>query len=230
MREAAGALRGLYRVAATVKNLPKDLESAMKILFIIGAVLALAVASGCDRRGIPENQPTPEPSAATSPTPDTTEPAATPAASPATAATTDDSLALGLLAAVNEHEIAAAQQAESKKVSPPVLAYAQMMEKQHGENLAKTRSLGSLAATPEVQAMKDKGKSDLEALGQKNGKDYETAYVEAMVSGHTEALALIDGRLLSLASAGPVRDHLTETRGHVAMHLEEAKKLQAKEQ
>ncbi len=203
----------------------------MKTLLTIGAVLALAVASGCDRREIPQNQLTPEPDAATSPAPDATEPAGTPEALPATSTTTtDDSLALGLLAAVNEHEIAAAQQAESKKVSAPVFAYAQMMEKQHGDNLSKTKSLGSLASTPEVQAMKDKGKSDLEALSQKNGKDYETAYVDAMVSGHTEALALIDGRLLSLASVGPIKDHIIETRGHVVTHLEEARKLQAKEQ
>ena len=202
----------------------------MKTLSVVGALLALAVAGGCDRREIPENQPTPEPTSAAPAATNPTEPAPAAEASPAAAPATDDALALGLLAAVNEHEIAAAQQAESKIVSAPVLAYAQMMEKQHGDNLAKTKSLGSLAATPEVQAMKDKGKSDLEALGQKNGKDYETAYVDAMVSGHTEALALIDGRLLSLASAGPVKDHLTETRGHVATHLEEAKKLQAKEQ
>ena len=202
----------------------------MKTLSVVGALLALAVAGGCDRREIPENQPTPEPTSAAPAATNPTEPAPAAEASPAAAPATDDALALGLLAAVNEHEIAAAQQAESKIVSAPVLAYAQMMEKQHGDNLAKTKSLGSLAATPEVQAMKDKGKSDLEALGQKNGKDYETAYVDAMVSGHTEALALIDGRLLSLASAGPVKDHLTETRGHVAAHLEEAKKLQAKEQ
>lgn len=202
----------------------------MKTLSVVGALLALALAGGCDRREIPENQPTPEPTSAAPAATNPTEPAPAAEASPAAAPATDDALALGLLAAVNEHEIAAAQQAESKIVSAPVLAYAQMMEKQHGDNLAKTKSLGSLAATPEVQAMKDKGKSDLEALGQKNGKDYETAYVDAMVSGHTEALALIDGRLLSLASAGPVKDHLTETRGHVATHLEEAKKLQAKEQ
>jgi predicted outer membrane protein len=186
--------------------------------------LALAIVGGCDRREIPENQPTPEPSAA-APTATAEPPPAAEASVPAA----DDSLALGLLAAVNEHEIAAGQQAESKKVSAPVLAYAQMMIKQHGENLAQTKALGTLASTPEVQAMKDKGKSELDALGQKSGKDYETAYIDAMVNGHTEALGLIDGRLLSLASTGPVKDHLTATRGHVVTHLEEAKKLQAKE-
>ena len=203
----------------------------MRTLPVIGILLALAIASGCDRRELPENQPTPEPNAATptTPAPDTSAPPVTP--EPAAAdSTTDDSLALGLLAALNEHEITAAQQAQSKNVSAPVLAYAKMMEKQHGDNLAKTKTLGSLASTPEVQAMKDKGKSDLDMLGQKNGKEYETAYVDAMVSGHTDALALIDGRLLSLASTGPVKDHLMETRDRVVMHLEEARKLQAKEE
>lgn len=202
----------------------------MKTPSIIGSLLALALASGCDRREMPENQPTPEPNTAAPAATAASEPPAaaeTPAA--VTASATDDSLALGLLAALNEHEIAAAQQAESKKVSAPVLAYAQMMIKQHGENLAQTKALGTLASTPEVQAMKDKGKSDLDALGQKNGKEYEAAYIDAMVDGHTEALGLIDGRLLSLASTGPVKDHLLATRGHVVAHLEEAKKLQAKE-
>lgn len=200
----------------------------MKTSSVIGSLLALAIAGGCDRREIPENQPTPEPSAAPAAANISEPPPAT--AAPASDVATDDSLALGLLAALNEHEIAAAQQAESKKVSAPVLAYAQMMIKQHGENLAQTKALGTLASTPEVQAMKDKGKSDLDALGQKSGKDYEAAYLDAMVDGHTEALGLIDGRLLSLASAGPVKDHLIATRGHVVTHLEEAKKLQAKEE
>lgn len=200
----------------------------MKTPSIIGSLLMLALASGCDRREMPDNQPTPEPSAAApAATVGSEPPAAT--ETPAADTATDDSLALGLLAAVNEHEIAAAQQAESKKVSAPVLAYAQMMIKQHGENLAQTKALGTLASTPEVQAMKDKGKSDLDALGQKSGKEYEAAYIDAMVNGHTEALGLIDGRLLSLASVGPVKDHLVATRGHVVTHLEEAKKLQAKE-
>lgn len=201
----------------------------MKTPFIIGSLLTLAIAGGCDRREAPENQPTPEPSAATPGAVGTAEPPpATEAAAPAS--TTDDSLALGLLAAVNEQEIAAAQQAESKKVSAPVLAYAQMMLKQHGENLARTKALGTLASTPEVQSMEDKGKSDLDTLGQKNGKDYEAAYIDAMVDGHTEALGLIDGRLLSLASVGPIKDHLIATRDQVVTHLEEAKKLQAKEE
>lgn len=202
----------------------------MKSSILAISLLTLAVATACDRRDAPENQPTPEAAVtdeagtpATNPTAPVEGDAAAPAATPAT----DDSLALGLLAAVNEHEIQAAQQAVSKQVSAPVLEYARMMEKEHGDNLAKTKTLGALASTPEVQAMQEKGKNDLAELGKKSGQEYETAYVDAMVKGHTEALALIDGRLLSLASPGPVRDHLATTRDHVAMHLEAAQKLQA---
>jgi len=189
----------------------------LPVLFI-----GVALVAGCDRRDVPENQPTPQPTSVGEDPETPAEPVAP--AGP----TADDSLALGLLGAVNKHEIAAAQQAMGKNVSAPVLAYAERMDKEHGENQARTESLGTLASTPEVQAMVDKSQRELQTLGEKSGEAYEAAYVDAMVTGHTEALSLIDGRLLALASAEPVRQHLTETRDHVAMHLEAAKKLQGR--
>ena len=143
------------------------------------------------------------------------------------APTADDSLALALLGSVNEHEIAAAKQAEAKDVSVPVLKYAKMMETQHSENQSKTQSLGTLANTDEVKAKKSKGEQELAELNKKTGKEYEAAYVDAMVKGHTEALSLIDTRLIPLASSEPVKQHMKDTRDHVAMHLAEAQKLQA---
>jgi len=205
----------------------------MKTSLLAFSLLALAITSACDRRDAPENSPTPETAAAdatptvgSDPTTGAPVEANADSAPPAASATDDDALALGLLAAVDDHEIQAAQQAKSKKVSAAVMDYANMMEKQHTDNLVETKALGSLADTPEVQAMKEKGASDLAELGKLSGKEYETAYVDAMVKGHTEALALIDGRLLTLASLGPVRDHLAKTREAVAMHLEAARKLQ----
>ncbi len=201
----------------------------MKTSLLVLSLLTLAISTSCDRRDDPENAPTPEATTAdTAPMP-ATEPTApvAPETTPPAPAATDDSLALGLLAVVNDQEIQAAQQAIAKKVSAPVMDYARMMEKEHTDNLVATKALGALGDTPEVQAMKEKGASDLAELGRKSGKDYETAYVEAMVKGHTEALALIDGRLLTLASVGPVRDHMAKTRDQVAMHLALAQKLQA---
>lgn len=163
--------------------------------------------------------------AATQPMPSHT--AQTHKAAVGTAARTGDSVALGMLAAINQHEIDAARQAKAKKVSAPVLAYAAKMEKEHGENLAKTKTLGTLSNDAQVQAQKAEGKKHLADLEKKSGKDYEAAYVDAMVKGHSDVLAKIDGTLLPMATSAAVKKHLTETRGHVAMHLDEAKALQA---
>lgn len=205
----------------------------MKTPLFTFSLLALAMTSACDRRDDPENSPTPEAAlAATAAVPATDPSAGAPmdtsvdATAPVATPATDDALALGLLAAVDDHEIQAAQQAKSKQVSAAVMEYAGMMEKHHTNDLIETKAMGALADTPEVQAMKEKGASDLAKLGELSGKEYETAYVDAMVKGHTEVLALIDGRLLSLASPGPVREHLSKAREYVAMHLEAARKLQ----
>ena len=170
----------------------------MKTSLFAISLLTLAITTACDRRDAPENQPTPEAaSSEEAAMPPTNPTAPVEGSAAASAPATDDSLALGLLAVVNEHEIEAAQQAVSKQVSAPALEYARMMEKEHGDNLAKTKTLGALAAAPEVQAMQEKGKNEVAELGKKSGKEYETAYVAAMVKDHTEALALIDGRLIA---------------------------------
>jgi putative membrane protein len=139
--------------------------------------------------------------------------------------TVDNPAALGMLAAINEHEIKAAEQALSKKVSGPVAEYAQMMKREHSANQTKTRALGANEDGREVQGQKAKGRAELTELGKKSGTEYEKAYIDAMVRGHTEALGKIDGPLIKMSS-GPARDHLAKTREHVAKHLEAAKKLQ----
>ncbi len=142
-------------------------------------------------------------------------------------AMTGDSVVLGMLGAINQHEIDAAKQAEIKKVSAPVMAYAKKMVAEHGKNLEKTKSLGTLANDADIQKMKMTQKDDLAALGKKSGKAYEDAYVDAMVAGHTEVLATIDTKLMPMATSAAVKAHLTDTRAHVATHLDEAKALQA---
>lgn len=147
-------------------------------------------------------------------------------AAPAAGATSQAD-ALALLVAVNEHEIAAADQALTKDVAGPVRAYAQTMKAEHARNLADTTRLGAAASTsPAVASLRSQGENDLRTLAAHSGKEYERAYVDAMVSGHTEALALIDHTLLPAATDPNVRQHLTATRAAVAHHLDEAKKLQ----
>lgn len=137
--------------------------------------------------------------------------------------------ALMLLMAVNDHEIAAADQARAKKVDGATLDYANLMRDEHGKNQADTRKLARAPAGAEsdaVKAQKQKGAAELQTLSRLEGDAYEKAYIDAMVKGHTEVLAMLDARLIPAASTDPVRKHLTMTREHVAMHLERAKALQ----
>lgn len=216
------------------------------------ASLALVLLAACDRRAVEDDSATTPAEATTSreagtppPATDVDSPVATntpepidpgdmtagtptpTGSAPAVASGTTQADALALLIAVNEHEIAAADQALVKKVTGPVLAYAQMMKTDHGKNLADTTRLGGAASTaPAVTELRNKGESELKALATRNGADYEKAYVDAMVRGHTDALALIDGTLLPAATTANIRQHFTTTRATVARHLERAKEIQ----
>ncbi len=101
----------------------------------------------------------------------------------------------------------------------------------HGENQAKARNLrqhknGIRDSTKAVDDLKAKGASDLAMLAPLNGKDFEEAYVDAMVKNHTEVLAMIDNQLLKDAENEQLRKNLVATREEIASHLEQAKKLQ----
>lgn len=220
---------------------------------LLAASLALGLSlSACDRRAIEDDSAaTPAEPAATGeagvppPVTDVDAPAATntpeppdprdmtagvppagSASAPGTTASQADALAL--LIAVDEHEIAAADQALMKQVTDPVLAYAQMMKTEHGKNLTDSTRLGGAASTaPAVTDLRKKGEADLKVLAAQDGAAYEKAYIDAMVRGHAEALALIDGTLLPAATADNVRQHFTATRATVAKHLARAKEIQA---
>jgi len=136
--------------------------------------------------------------------------------------------------AVDKHEIAAAEQARDKKVTGAVLEFANMLHREHTANLKAGEALAAQeaqpgASSPQAEAMVEKGKAELATLAEKSGKEYEKAYVDAMVKGHTEALALLQDKLIPSAPNEVVRNFLTNSRDHVAMHLEHAKQLQAKQ-
>ncbi len=143
-----------------------------------------------------------------------------------------DGEAMAFVMAVDSNEINAANQAQTKKLSQPVMDYAKMLQTEHSDNADKTMALThtihtDLNATPGVDSLKMKGVALLAKLKPMDGKKYEAAYLDAMDKGHTEVLATIDNRLMPEATNDNLKKHLAETRGHVAMHLEMAKKLKA---
>lgn len=139
---------------------------------------------------------------------------------------------LGFIVVVDEHEIAAAEQAREKEVGDDVRAYADMLHEEHTANLEATRELAESSGVQisrtgaDLDAQRAKGESELERLGELVGEAYETAFLEAMVKGHTDALATIDDRLMAASAGGPLEQHLTTTRATIAKHLEEARALQ----
>ena len=156
---------------------------------------------------------------------------------------------LALVMAVDRHEVAMAEQAREKGVEGDVLAYADMLHTEHGANLDKDIQLAeSISLSPldteAVQAHKEKGEAEMERLAELEGEAYADAYVDAMVMGHTEALAMLDERIGHTATDGVApgataigggnvdqmfQQHLTATREAVASHLEAGKALQAGE-
>ena len=137
---------------------------------------------------------------------------------------------MGLLMAVNEHEIKAAAIARGKQPGPEILAYADLMTSAHTANLNRTRQLGQQAGYMEysnatVVTLNRKNLVERNQLKSKKGTEFEVAYLDAMINGHTEVLALIDQTLLPAAHETNLKNHLVETRAHVAMHLAKAKQI-----
>jgi len=145
-------------------------------------------------------------------------------------ASSGDAMALAALAAADQHEVSVAKQALAKGVSGSVRDFANRMVSDHGKNLTDTRRVArenkvSLASTPDIRAMEAQGRSEEQALGKLSGAAYSTAYVDAMVKGHTEVLDKLDSKLIPGASDPEVVAHLKATREAVSMHLVAAKAL-----
>jgi len=81
--------------------------------------------------------------------------------------------------------------------------------------------------TEKTNMLRKKGAGELAALVPLDGEQFASGYIDAMVKGHTEVLAMIDSDLLATAQNEALKKHLTATREHVAMHLEEGKKIKA---
>lgn len=142
-----------------------------------------------------------------------------------------DSEVMSVVLAANEGEIIAADVVAKKKVSEEVKGFAQMMHTEHGKNSIDTMALSQKIKivptdTQAVDQLKNKSATELAALVGLDGKDFEKAYMDAMVKQHNEVIAMIDGQLIKEAKNEELKKHLTATRGHVMKHLDAAKKIQ----
>lgn len=136
--------------------------------------------------------------------------------------------ALGLVRALDEQEIEAAEQALARPdLDPALVAFADTLLADHSGSLAAGQALGlDPATTAEVADLAARRAGRLEALDELDDEDYPRAFLQALVDGHEQSLAMLD-RLLPEAVDEDVRGYLADARGHLARHLQRARELLA---
>ncbi|HYG05649.1 MAG TPA: DUF4142 domain-containing protein [Stenotrophomonas sp.] len=189
-------------------------------------LLALAVAAATAHAQTQTPTRTPDP-ATRSATPATPATPAGPATQKATSGTLTQPQALGVLSAINQAEIGAGELAQKKVTSGPVHDYAERMVKEHTDNERKLDAWSPDRNAPPAKAQMAKGKQEQAKLSGLKDDAFRTAYINAMVKDHTEALNALDKKLIPAAKDAEVRAFLQETRTHVAAHLASAKQLQS---
>lgn len=135
--------------------------------------------------------------------------------------------ALGLLRTVDEQEIEAAEEAlERTDLDTRVAEYAEMLLSHHSENLAAAQALRLEPFTsPEVSDFAERRAERLRALDDiAEDDEYAGAYLQVMVEGHEQALAMLD-RLLPEAVDEDARDYLADSRRTMAQHLQRGREL-----
>ncbi|KAB7769144.1 DUF4142 domain-containing protein [Xanthomonas maliensis] len=190
----------------------------MKFTLAAAFVVASLSLAGCDRPGGQASRTAP----AESPTPTPAPISGAGASEPAKG----DAGALGVLAAIDENEIALAKQAIAQDLGGATDEFAKQLLHDHQANLEKTQALGA-SDSPRAEAMRAKGKAAIEALSQTltlpDGKDaYRNAFLRTMVIDHGDTIKILDAELLPAAQTEPVKQHLQETRRVVAAHFERA--------
>jgi predicted outer membrane protein len=142
-----------------------------------------------------------------------------------------DAEVLAFVIAVDDNEVLAAAEAQKKEISKEVKDYAKMIHTEHGKNQKTVMGLGQkIKSTPTdtkaVDELRVKGAQELSQLVPLDGKEFEKAYMDAMVKGHQDVIAMIDGQLIPATKNSELKKQLMDTREHVSMHLEKAKEIQ----
>ena len=137
---------------------------------------------------------------------------------------------LAYLNAMNEAEVAAAQDALTKNVDARVLKYAEHMNKDHSKSLEHTQKIAeSMEVQPQdtdtVLRFREKASGIRSDLSRLDGGAFANAYMDYMVRDHGKVLEMIDENFMKNAKDVQLLDHLKVTRSEIADHYAEAKSI-----
>ena len=138
---------------------------------------------------------------------------------------------VAFLIAINGDEIAISKAVLNRVKNVKVKDFAEMMIKDHTQNLNETERLGAkenivpkkTAALIEQEKKDNKEKNKLKEL---KGVALEKQYMKTMVNGHQKVLNAID-EMIPKTKNKALRDHLVSTRKAVAHHLKKAKEVKS---
>jgi putative membrane protein len=144
---------------------------------------------------------------------------------------TEEAEILAYLNAMNEAEVAAAQDALTKNVDGRVLKFAEHMNKDHSKSLEDTQKIAqSMEVQPQdtdaVVRFREKSSGIRSDLAQLDAGAFANAYMDYMVRDHAHALEMIDQNFMKNAKDVQLLDHLKVLRSDIADHYAEAKRIQ----
>lgn len=141
-----------------------------------------------------------------------------------------DNQIVGLITIIDQHEINAGKIAENKATNEEVKEYARMMVDVHTQNLSELKELSkqeklTAAKSSDSKSIQSKSNAGIKRLANASSKEFDSDYIDAMVSDHSDALKSIDKSLSNVTNAN-LKIYLQKTLDAVKQHLEEAKNLQ----
>jgi putative membrane protein len=144
-----------------------------------------------------------------------------------------DAEIVGVIIAVNDGEVMMADQATKKATNKDVKDFVAMMKTHHSEGLRKAKSLAAKdKITPADSDVKSFLVGDVEKtthdLRDRDGADFDKAYIDAQVSAHKAVLAAIDNRLTPSVTGIDVKGLVSDTRKVVENHIAKAEEVQKK--
>jgi putative membrane protein len=123
-------------------------------------------------------------------------------------------------------EVALGNLAQQKSSNIKVKNFGAMMVTDHGKAGA---ALSAIAKTKNITlpaAISADDQKDIDGLAGKSVKDFDKAYVDAMIDGHTKALKLFQDAAKNCSDAD-LKSFATKTAPTVAAHLEAIKEIKA---
>lgn len=137
-----------------------------------------------------------------------------------------------IVVAANNADIAYANMAMSKAMSPGVRAFAQTMINDHsGVNKATVDLITRLGVTPVENSvsldLRDNSEVTRDKLRDRDGAEFDKEYMDNEIKYHNTLLKTLDDMLIPSAQNGDLRSLLRNTRLAVTAHLEHAKAIRS---